>query len=484
MAKWQQLIAARERKHLSQLEAAEHLNVGLVTYQRWEAGRAKPQPQHMRRLHEIFGKLLELAEMGRWREDASAEKNTADMPPHATVWKDSSEARHIVAPAEEIDEPQAFIAAHLTPHLWSLAFMEHPEYADKLAAIRQAIKDFDAMNTDNKNYQITRREALCSLAALPLITFGLNTPGKTVPPAQYGNVLAQCAASIEACWELTQSSDASDIVFAFKNVSKYLPILKSIVNNSSQHRKEAANLTAHYAILKTILGWHHKGLTEAIHYAKEAVVYSQEAEDISLQLSAYSKLAWAYLYDKKYKLALETAQEAQFLLEQTTTPLPSCIQSGTYSTLALMQVKNGRAADSTLGKVTEIDPGDKTCAFMEFTRSDLPREVGLIHYYRGDQIKATESLEKIIDPVTLVAKIPAERRGRIEVFNTMALSVLKSKDRDMEKTVQFWMVAIEEARALQSTWGFNEALATYELMEVAWPGEQRIAELRDLIVHW
>ena len=340
------------------------------------------------------------------------------------------------------------------------------------------------MNTTDKNYQITRREALYSLATLPLITLGLTTPGSTVQPAQYGDALAHCAASLEACWELTQSNEGSDIALAFKSVSKYLPILKSIVNSSSQHRKEAADLAARYAVLKTILGWHYKGLTEAIQYAKEAVVYSKEAEDISLQLSAYSKLAWAYLYDKKYTMALETAQEAQFLLEQTTTPLPPCIQGGTYSTLALMQVKNGKAADSALGKAIEIDPGDKIHAFMEFTRSDLPREVGLIHYYRGDQTKAMEALEKIIDPATLTAKIPAGRRGRIEVFNTMALSILKSKDRDMEKTVHLWMIAIEESRALQSTWGFNEALATYELMEVAWPGEKTIASLRGLIVHW
>jgi transcriptional regulator with XRE-family HTH domain len=55
MTKWDQLIAAREQMHLSQLEAAERLQVGLVTYQRWEAGRRKPQPQHMRRLSGFFG---------------------------------------------------------------------------------------------------------------------------------------------------------------------------------------------------------------------------------------------------------------------------------------------------------------------------------------------------------------------------------------------------------------------------------------------
>jgi hypothetical protein len=66
----------------------------------------------------------------------------------------------------------------------------------------------------------------------------------------------------------------------------------------------------------------------------------------------------------------------------------------------------------------------------------------------------------------------------------MALSSLKAKDRDMEKTVHFWKATIEGVKALQSEWGFNEAVTTYELMEVAWAGEQRIAGMRDHIVHW
>jgi transcriptional regulator with XRE-family HTH domain/tetratricopeptide (TPR) repeat protein len=471
MAKWEQLIAARESKHLSQSETAERVNVGLVTYQRWEAGKAKPQPQHMRQLYEVFGTMLDHLDVILAHEVLSHE-NVSDTSPASLVIGNPSEETLIVVPVEEIGEPQAFIAANMTTRLWFLAFMDHPTCNDKHGSIRQAIKEFDTMNTNNKNYQMTRREALCSLATLPMITLGLTVPGRTVPSTQYGNVLAHCTASLEACWELSKSSNASDLTLAFKSVSKYLSVLKSIVNNSSQYRKEAADLTARYGLLKTVLGWHCKGLADAIQYAKDAVVYSKETEDTSLQLSAYSKLSWAFLYDKKYILALKTAQEARFLLEQEQNRLsiPPCIRGGTYSTIALMQAKNGITPDSALGKATEIDPGDECYAFMEFTRSDLPRETGLIYCYQGNQEKAMEALEKIIDPATLSTKTKSER-GRIDVINIMALSSLKAKDRDMEKTVHFWKATIEGVKALQSEWGFNEAVTTYELMEVAWPGE-------------
>ncbi len=316
---------------------------------------------------EVFGALLDIPDAVRSR-DVPSPRAVSNSSPTTSVKGDPS--------AEEIDEAWAFIKANMTTHLWYLAFKEHPTRDDKRDAIRQAIKEFDTMNTSDKNYQITRREALCSLGTLPLITFGLTTPGKAVQPAQYGTILAQCTASLEACWQLTNGSDASGLTLAFKCVSKYLPILESIARNASQYRQEALDLAAQYALLKTILGWHCAGLTETLQYAKDAVALCKATGDILLQLSSYSKLAWAYLYVKKYGAALATAQEAQFLLEQSATSLPSGIQGGTYSTLALMQANNGKQPDAALGKATEVDPGNECHAFMEFTRSDLPNRSG------------------------------------------------------------------------------------------------------------
>lgn len=487
MAKWEQLVAARESQHLSQLEAAERVNVGLVTYQRWEAGKAKPQPQHMRHLYEVFGKLLDY---GGFIDLpillAHSQKQVSEMSPIAPVIGTVPEKWPRETSKEECDEIEAFIATNMTTHLWFLAFLDHATCNDKRMAIREAIEESDTMNTTNKNYQITRRQALCALATLPMITFGLTIPGRTVSSSQYGSILTQCAASMEACWELSKSDEASDLVLAFKSVSKYLSVLKSIVKDSSHYRKEATDLAARYAVLKTILGWHCRGLSDAIAYAKEAVVYSKETDDVSLQLSAYSKLSWAYLYDKQYGLALKTAQEAQFLLEQDPKRgvTPAGIRGGTYSTLALMQVKNGVPPDTALGKATEVDPGNECHAFMEFTRADLPLEIGYTYCYQGNQTKAVAVLETIVDPATLAAKEPTSERGRLDAIRMMAISTLRAKDRDMEKTMYFWAAAMESAKALQSEWGFNEALTIYELMEVVWPEEARIADLRSLIVHW
>jgi hypothetical protein len=48
----------------------------------------------------------------------------------------------------------------------------------------------------------------------------------------------------------------------------------------------------------------------------------------------------------------------------------------------------------------------------------------------------------------------------VEVINIMALSSLKTKDRDIERTIHFWVAGIEGAKTLQNQQRFNEALTT------------------------
>ncbi|HEU5376677.1 MAG TPA: helix-turn-helix transcriptional regulator [Ktedonobacteraceae bacterium] len=488
MAKWEQLIAARVRMHLSQLEAAERVNVGLVTYQRWERGKRRPQPHHMRSLCEIFGPQLVYGEQIAYLEDKPSPNCNADLSP-ALMMKDLV----VVKPdpallAEEDRELHALLTTNLTAHLWSLAFVDHPNNKEKRKAIRQAIKEFDSMNADNKNYQITRREALWSLATLPMITLGLATPGRVLSSSQYGSAIAHCSTSLEPCWELYRQGDTRETTLAFKCSSRYLSLLKTISQDSALYREEALDLAARYALIKTLLGWICVGTAETIQYAKEAVILSKETGDISLQLSAYSKLAWAYSYARKDKLALSAAQEAEMLFQNyaclpNTQPLHPCVWGGIYSTLALMQAKNGQSPDTALGKAADADP-EESHAFMASKRSTLLLEAGWTHSYYGDQAKAIEVLEKRVDPETLLPRMRQSEMGRVETINVMALSLLKTKGRDMEKIIHLWVAGIEGAKSLKNKQRFSEALMNYDLMEAVWPGEPRIRELRGHLEHW
>ncbi len=66
----------------------------------------------------------------------------------------------------------------------------------------------------------------------------------------------------------------------------------------------------------------------------------------------------------------------------------------------------------------------------------------------------------------------------------MARAVLKSENKQMERVIHFWQVALEGALRLHSEQRLNELLVTYEIMQILWPREKRITELRDLFIHW
>ena len=200
-------------------------------------------------------------------------------------------------------------------------------------------------------------------------------------------------------------------------------------------------------------------------------------------------LAWSYFCAKKFKLALVTAQEAETYVLQhihlpNAQPFHPYVQGKTYSTLALMQAKNGLSPDFSLGKAIETRPGNTSYDFIDFKYSTLLLEAGEAYCYYGNQPKAMEWLGKRVDPETLSPKFAQSKLACVETINIMALSSLKAKDRDMEKAIHFWKAGMEGARTLKSEQRFNEALANYELMEAIWSGEPRLAELRDHIVHW
>jgi tetratricopeptide (TPR) repeat protein len=301
-------------------------------------------------------------------------------------------------------------------------------------------------------------------------------------------VLMQCAASISACWELSKSNDGADLSVAFKSVSAYVPALKAIVKDSSRYQKEAANLVGQCSILKTILGWHLEGLSAALAYSQDAVTYAKEAGDTALLLSALDKQAWLYYYNNCSKQAYSTMNQTLPLLKESKEPLPSCLVGGIYSTLAVMQARNGQRSTVSLRQAAEAffsgQGEDQHFMPIDFTKGTLVLQDGTAHYQQGEYDKAIDSLSQVIHPETLKLKVTLPERARIEGLNIMTMALLKGSEKDMERTLHCWQAAMQGAHTLQSEQRLSEALVSYEVMQSVWPGEKRIAGLRDLAVHW
>jgi hypothetical protein len=192
---------------------------------------------------------------------------------------------------------------------------------------------------------------------------------------------------------------------------------------------------------------------------------------------------------KHYALARATTQKGEVALQDyqkmpNGPPLPSSLIGNFYSTYALTQTKNGEAPDVALELATDSEPSNDPIAAISFTPQDQIAEVALIYCYHGDQSQATRWIEKRIDLETLAPRFPQSERGRIYTINLLTLSLLKSKERDMERILHHWTAGIEGARALKNELRFSQAVANFEAMEVAFPGEPRIKNLREHIVRW
>ncbi|HEY1353140.1 MAG TPA: helix-turn-helix transcriptional regulator [Ktedonobacteraceae bacterium] len=484
MEKWEQLIAARENLHLSQAEVARRLEVGLATYQHWEQGYQKPRQRHMRDLRELFGPQMVYRERNVGSEEQSGHARTKATSHRHPVGFPEELIMH-----EENQELSAVLATNLTAHLWSLAHKKHATSNRRRGLIQQALKKFDAVNRENTNYQVTRQKAMSALATLPLVTLGLVLPGREIVTARHGEAMAQCLASVEACWELYERGGVNELLLGFQCVSWYLAVLRQISQTSLRYREEALRLATRYALLKTFFGWECAGANTTLAYAREAVALSREADDLSLQLSAYSKLAWTCAFAKKDWQALTTAQEARDVLERAGQrsagePVPASIRGGTYSTLAMAQARNGLPSDEAIARAMERDPGTEVYAYQDFTRSTMLLEAGWIYCYQGNHEKTAEMLEQRLDLETFEPLVPQSEVGRVRTMNILALSSLKAMDRDLERTVHYWTAAVEGARALRSDVCFHTALTTYEHMLLLWPCEVQVRALRDYLAHW
>ncbi|MBA2392864.1 MAG: helix-turn-helix transcriptional regulator [Ktedonobacteraceae bacterium] len=452
MAERTKLINARKRRHWSQTQAADLAGVSSRAWITWEQGHAAPHLSSIDLLCKLF--------------ECSAE----DL--------DFGGVENSLAIADSAMHPVAFV--DLTMQLLTVAFVPQRRFESVQTHITTILEDYDAMTGEIMN----RREALARLASLPLIAS--LRPGVSNPRAE--DVITQCAASIAACWELSKSSYEEDLHRAFQTASTFVPALKAFME-SSQYHKDAATLIGQCSLLKTVLGWHLQGVKEAAVYARESIAYAQEAGDIILQVSAMDYLCWALYYDNKTQQAEQNAAKAKRLVEKHRQELPPILCSGVYSTYAVMQAKNGGNATATFDQAGQYFANGEQAKplkyiYMDYTKSALVLNDGMIHYFADEQSQAMTAFEKIINPSDLSARLVLPGRTQVETLNFMAMSTLRRKDKDMEESLHYWKAAMQGAMTLQSEQRFNEAKLTYDIMDVVWSGDKRIKAMRELTTHW
>lgn len=459
---------ARQRHHLTLAQAAERLQVDINTLWRWEGGKTSPRAYNVIELCKLYN--LSAIELDL--------EEFCDSNIHASsnlVLSDDSRKQTF----------GTLLREDLTLALQEIVFA-WPSY-DKCyrklqAQIQQTIEDFCAMKHSDDLF-MTRREALRRLAFLPVQLCGLSA-FRGVLSRTYEEILTQCAAGIAACEELSSEGDLST---SFSLLATYLPTLTTIVWENAVHRQSAAALATQCLLAQTILATHLEGYPQALSYAKQAVTYSEATNDVILRITALGRLAWVYSSNNQRKIALESAFQMQELFQQNKAKYSSNIQSYVSGVVAknLALNKKREEAQKYLQQAHEafFTPFSEEASIKHDLANFLVDD-GVTHLFLAQPEAALNTFTRIIHPEKLTSHIPLSRRFRPEVLNNLTLALLKIPQKDMEQIIFCWQAGLQEAQALRSEQRFEESVQLQELMEIVWPGEKRITELRDLTVHW
>jgi transcriptional regulator with XRE-family HTH domain/tetratricopeptide (TPR) repeat protein len=484
-----QLRGARVRRGWTLEKAAEHIGVGRNTLWRWEYGLADPYAYNIHRLCKVYG--VSAADLGL--EASRAYEETQPFYAHLVGQQreDLDASSNVVNNAMQHDlelRLQCLIYDWLyhKKSAWSLAKLQ--------GRLSQEVESYDHMQDQNylnhKDIDTGRRDALRRLALLPIQALGLGalaTRFSWTPE----DILTHCAGGISAC-EYLAKGQHEDMTLASWALSAYLPVLKTIVQESSLHRKEAARLTGQAFLLRAALTVHREGPKQAASYAEQGLSYSEESDYLPLKLTLLRRLAWIYACDRQDEQAVEKILEAQYLLEHASLSLPGLVQSNIYSGVAKNQALHGQKDEALVALHLAHDTfavtggEDPTLSSMiDYNIGQLFMDDGLTHYRLGQYDAALGSFSKVVDPETLMLKLPiTSERARVEIINHQVLASLKLPRKDMELSMKLWREGIQGARALRSDQRFSEALSAYNIMEALWSPDKRITELRDLVRHW
>jgi transcriptional regulator with XRE-family HTH domain/tetratricopeptide (TPR) repeat protein len=485
------LREARELKGWTLEEAGEYIGVDKNTVWRWEQGISTPYTYHTERICRAYG--MTAAQLG--------------LPQRNPRKRPSGRVKPLLKPVE--DEQQeleavrrrlvGLIGDDLSLRLSCLMddWLMHARFTNSLSKLqRQVSREVESYETMTKQNHPNhggidegRRAALRTLALIPLQALGLGIVASRVKLAwSPQEFLTHCAAGVTACYYLAKGQH-EDMAIASDAITGYLPTLQTLVKESSMHRKEAANLAAQCWHLKTVISLHQgESPQHAVDYGQRALTYAEESEELPLQFDILRRLIWLSICSRQPAQAFKASLKIQSLIEHPAKPVPPLVQSMAYASIARGQAYNNRQQEAFAILPQMYDAYTQVKDEENFIYVEYSGPVwyeGLIHYHLGQYDEAFETFSKIVDPQTLMLKLPmASERSRVETINLLALTALKRPNKDKELIVPLWMAGMQGAKNLRSELRYEEAMAAYGIMEALWSDDAQIRDLRDLMGHW
>jgi DNA-binding SARP family transcriptional activator len=390
-------------------------------------------------------------------------------------------------PARWFDSKRASIAILLEQ------WQGHAAHCDELESlIDQELCMFDRVKSlyAPETYQLSRREALVALLALPPAL--LAAAQEPLPPAKVmEEFLPRCAAANTACWHVMLGQDFLSIEQA---LSQYLPLLEQIAQYPSPYQQTAAYLTSQGYFLLGFIALHRLHLEQRIACYRQAVAYGKLAQDRALSVSALASLGDAFYQKGQLSDMLQTYQEAAHHLNHE---MPALLRSKALGGLAHAYAQRGQTQEVLryIGEARVIFSGgsEEVPIFLKMdygivqaTQYEGETFLGLgrLYEHAKDLTRANTYYQQAEEALAQSEKLPVTtvipERIRVEIANQRAATALAL--RDMEQFERYFLLGANGAKALNSAKRKQEALLNWKAARKVWPHEGRIADLAEALM--
>ncbi|MBV9691204.1 MAG: winged helix-turn-helix domain-containing protein [Ktedonobacteraceae bacterium] len=308
--------------------------------------------------------------------------------------------------------------------------------------------------------------------------------------------LAQCSASITACWHLLRGDGLSTVEYV---LPKYLPVLTALIQQLPTYKQKSAYLAAQGYLLLGLVALHRLRFFERVACCKQAVEYAHVAGDQTLLVTALTHLGDAFYTNGQRAEMLQTCQQALLYsdVKERDDTLPLLVRSKAYAELAHGYAQNGKVQQA-LCSISEA-----RAIFPEVVREIpvfLSTDYGLFqvilfeglsnlalanHEERYDNPSRAydryqEAASKLAQVDQLPRPIVVPERLRIEIINHQAAAAVGAGN--MEEFEHYLLAGVAGAKALGSEKRRQEAVTVWRKARETWPDEQRIMRLADVFV--
>jgi len=348
------------------------------------------------------------------------------------------------------------------------------------ALLHQEILMFDAIAPRDQLpvHALSRRQALVTLAALPLTSVVPGSPGRAVDAASGGELfLSRCAASLTACWRLLKGSDLQTVD---RLLSAYLLELETLAQIRSPYQQGAARLASQAHRICGIVALHRGRLTAREHHCRRALHYAGMACDVDSQVSALISLASTYFYDADPARAATVYEQALSF----GSGLAALQRSRIQAELSVVYGQLGREQDALrcVGLADQLYPDspeqDRSFLYAEFTRASLTLEQGLAHAALAEQYPGRgygRSAAGIFAGVGQALPDTVPDRIRFEITNHRARTAVLLHDLDEFET--HMACGVDGVAQLGSRQRARELRTAWQQAAEQWPGERRLKTL-------